>query len=268
MATFVSTSVRSPQHLDELRAALRERAADLAQHLLGPPNRALSSKCELRYGNKGSFALQIAGDKRGLWYDHEVGGGGNIFDLIKRERSCDFRAAVDFARDFVGSAVPSSGRPKTKPKPAPDAWSRIWRESVDPRETLVEVYLRSRCLSLPDGVAGHVIRFHSALYHDGERRPGMVALFRDIATDAPCGIHQTFLNDHGGKIDRRIYGSAKCAAIKLDADENVTEGLHIGEGVETCIAAMLAGYRPTWALGSAAASESFRCCPVSTRSVS
>lgn len=47
-----------------------------------------------------------------------------------------------------------------------------------------------------------------------------------------------------------MLGRAKGAAIKLDADEDVTLGLSIGEGLETCLAARLAGFRPVWALGS------------------
>jgi hypothetical protein len=54
-----------------------------------------------------------------------------------------------------------------------------------------------------------------------------------------------------------MLGRARGAAIKLDADENVTLGLHIGEGFETCLAAWLAGFRAVWAVGSAGAIETF-----------
>lgn len=54
-----------------------------------------------------------------------------------------------------------------------------------------------------------------------------------------------------------MLGRAKSAAVKLDADKTVTLGLHIGEGVETCLAAWLAGFRPVWALGSVGAIEAF-----------
>ena len=81
----------------------------------------------------------------------------------------------------------------------------------------------------------------------------MLALFRDIRTNEPCGIHRTFLDGAGRKLDRKMLGRARDAAIKLDAEENVTLGLHVGEGVETCLAARLAGFRPVWALGSASA---------------
>ena len=46
-------------------------------------------------------------------------------------------------------------------------------------------------------------------------------------------------------------------AVKLDADENVLSGLHVGAGVETCLAARQLGLRPVWALGSKYAIGSF-----------
>jgi hypothetical protein len=85
----------------------------------------------------------------------------------------------------------------------------------------------------------------------------MVALFRDIRTNEPCGIHRTFLDSSGRKLDRKMLGRAGGAAIKLDADEHVALGLCAGEGVETCMSARAAGFRPVWALGSANAIASF-----------
>jgi hypothetical protein len=138
------------------------------------------------------------------------------------------------------------------------AASDIWRDSVDPRGTVVERYLLAeRGLSLPDELAGEVIRFNSALFFEGRRVPGMVALLRDVHTDEACGIMRTFFVEQGRKLMRKALGRAGNAAVKLDADANVTEGLHICEGVETGVAAMIAGYRPIWALGSAGAIGKF-----------
>jgi putative DNA primase/helicase len=127
---------------------------------------------------------------------------------------------------------------------------RLWNEANDPRGTPVAKYLASRGLTLPDDVAGDVLRFHPALKLNGVFVSAMVALFRDVRTDAPCGIHRTFLDRAGHKLDRRMLGRAKHAAIKVDADESVAVGLMIGEGLETCLAARLADFRPVWALGS------------------
>jgi hypothetical protein len=149
--------------------------------------------------------------------------------------------------------VPSPARPDNRAIAL-----AIWNEARDPRGTIVERYLMvERGLRLPDEIAGDVVRFHPALFFEGARIPGMVALFRDIVTNEPCGIHRIFLDSEGRKIKRKMLGRASGAAIKLDADENVTLGLIIGEGIETCIAAQLAGLRPVWALGSADAIGAF-----------
>jgi putative DNA primase/helicase len=134
---------------------------------------------------------------------------------------------------------------------------QIWNEAKDPRGSLVARYLASRGLELTDDLAESVIRFHPALKYSAAYTGGMLALFRDINTNEPCGIHRTFLDGAGRKVDRKMLGRAGGAAIKLDADASVMLGLHLGEGIETCMAARLAGFRPVWALGSANAIASF-----------
>jgi putative DNA primase/helicase len=138
---------------------------------------------------------------------------------------------------------------------------RIWNEAHDPRRTVVANYLASRGLTLTGDVAADVIRFHPKLKLDDTPTGAMVALFRDVTTNEPCGIHRTFLDSVGRKLERRMLGRAKHAAIKLDADENVTLGLTIGEGVETGLAARLAGFRPVWVLGSSGAIAAFPVLP-------
>lgn len=133
----------------------------------------------------------------------------------------------------------------------------LWNEAHDPRDTLAEVYLASRGLMIGKDVAGEVIRFHPKLKFDRGCVGAMVALFCDIVNDEPCGIHRTFLDSEGRKLNRWMLGRASRAAIKLDGNENVSLGLTIGEGVETCLAAQLAGFRPVWALGSASAIAAF-----------
>src|SRR5207249_103376 len=50
---------------------------------------------------------------------------------------------------------------------------------------------------------------------------------------------------------RMTLGPKIGAGIKLSADEDVTMGLAIGEGLETVLSAMQLGFRPAWALGDA-----------------
>ena len=127
---------------------------------------------------------------------------------------------------------------------------RLWDQGVDPRGTPGETYLRSRRLELDSDVAGEVLRWHPHLR-------AMLALFRNIQTNEPQAISRTFLDHESRKIERRFMGPVGGAAIKLDADEDVLGGLHIGEGVETCLAARMLGLRPAWALGSAGAIAAF-----------
>jgi putative DNA primase/helicase len=114
-------------------------------------------------------------------------------------------------------------------------------------------------LALGADIAGSAIRFHGSLYFDAfNRSPGMVCLLRDIITDEPCGIHRTFLDrDTGQKIDRKMLGVAKGAAIKLDPGSAISTTLTIGEGIETVMSGRMSGFAPAWALGSSGAVRAF-----------
>ena len=136
----------------------------------------------------------------------------------------------------------------------------IWRGAVDPRDTIADAYLKSRGLEL-GGDLTHALRFHGSLYFGSRTTVGIVALMSDVLTNEPCGVHRIFLDNAARKLDRRMLGRAKGAAIKLDAHDDITLGLHIGEGVETCLAARQLGYRPVWALGSAGAIAAFPVLP-------
>jgi putative DNA primase/helicase len=174
-------------------------------------------------------------------------------------------------REYVRSKLGLSDDWQADKAPPPDATGddverrkksalKLWADCTDPRGTLAERYLREyRELELPESVAYRVIRFHAGLRYEPDKYlPGMVCLLRDIESNEPCGIHRTFLDRYTGKkIDRKMLGIAKGAAIKLDADPKTT--LTIGEGVETVLAARAAGFTPAWALGSSGA---VRCFPV------
>jgi hypothetical protein len=127
----------------------------------------------------------------------------------------------------------------------------LWNASQDPRNTIVEKYLVRRCGELPTGIAGRVIRYHPSLKLESNRVDAMVALYRDIHTDEPCAVHRTFFDGSGNKLGRKMLGRVSGSAIKLDIHEDVTLGLHLGEGIETCLSGYFRGLRPTWCLGSA-----------------
>ncbi len=129
----------------------------------------------------------------------------------------------------------------------------IWDEAADPRGTLAERYLASRALVLDDDVAGTVLRFHPRCpWRDEDAGttaylPALIALFTSIDDDAVTAIQRVALSPDGQKIGRRMLGVVHRAAVKLDP---IGDTLHVGEGVETCLAARQLGQKPAWALGS------------------
>jgi hypothetical protein len=177
----------------------------------------------------------------------------------------DFAACKDYVRRRLG--IPDDNwrqQLKTKPpplriilpKPADDPDTRVadaialWRSSTNPRGTLAERYLNSRFLELDDDVSGEVLRWNG-------RTGAVVGLFRNSATNRPQAVSRVYLDRDGKKVERKFLGPVGGAAIKLDADENVLTGLHIGEGIETCMTARQRGLRPTWALRSCGAIAAF-----------
>jgi putative DNA primase/helicase len=102
-----------------------------------------------------------------------------------------------------------------------------------------------------------VIRFHPSLAwreRDGDpviRVQAMIAAMRSIESNVFVAVSCRRLTPDGHKVGKpKFRGAAAGSAIKLDADETVTHGLHIGEGVESCMSARQLGLKPTWALGS------------------
>jgi hypothetical protein len=113
--------------------------------------------------------------------------------------------------------------------------------------TLVETYFDSRGLRLPSGSR---IRFHGGLKHrSGDIWPAMVALVTRGADDVPLAVHRTFLaRDGSGKASvdpqKMMLGPCRGGVVRLAGAEDV---LMVGEGIETCLAAMQARGLPAWA---------------------
>jgi hypothetical protein len=167
-----------------------------------------------------------------------------------------WQACRDYVKSRLGLA--QFDPPLREPKPAivgDDAKRMsnalaLWREGVDPRGTLAERYLNNRGLILGDDIAGGVLRWSLRL-------GAMVALFRNITTGEPQAVSRTFLDREGRKVERKFLGPVGGAAVMLDPFDAVTTGLHVGEGVETVMAAHQLDLRPAWALGSAGAIAGF-----------
>jgi hypothetical protein len=110
---------------------------------------------------------------------------------------------------------------------------------------------------LADDLAGKVIRFHRGVPWRNENTGQteyiacLIAAFRSIDDGEITAIHRIRVDRPAlwPKTERRMLGIVRRAAVQL---EPAAEGkLTIGEGVETCLAAMQLGVGAAWAVGSA-----------------
>jgi Toprim domain len=135
------------------------------------------------------------------------------------------------------------------PKPKSErtaAAMRLWEQNM-PLGSLARKYLASRgILELPSNV-DDVLRWHpSCPWGGGERRMAMVALFRDVLTDAPVAVHRTDIY----RRERKALGPIRGAAVKLWPIAG--DRLIVGEGIETVLSAATRlpyrePLRPAWA---------------------
>lgn len=244
-------------------ASATPHTAEIARALLGPENKALSSRHELRFGAKGSVAVVIGGNKAGRWYDFAAAAGGDLLSLIQHKQTIGFGEALAYAADFAATPAPAicSHSMTAKLEANTQRARKLWQCGGTLNGTPAEAYLASRRLwPLPAG-AEQALRFIPHGQFGIDRHPMLVALYRDIHTNEPCGVHRTALTPGGRKLGRKILGRKAGAAIKLSPNEDVALGLCIGEGVETTISAMLMGLCPAWALGDAGSVGAFPTLP-------
>ena len=127
----------------------------------------------------------------------------------------------------------------------------IWQAARAAEGTLVQTYLRSR--NLHEEVPG-ALRYHESLLHPAGRNwPAMVALVTHVVTGEPLAVHRTFLAmDGSGKAPvtptKMMLGPCRGGVVRLG---EATARVLVGEGIETCLAAMLATGEPAWAALSA-----------------
>jgi hypothetical protein len=263
-----------PPDMATVAAMLAERIATLAVELVGaePTER---TRTEWRFRSRGSLAVAIAGPKRGSFYDFEGGEGGDALALVAHLRGTSMKDAHDWALSWLGIAD-GDEQPPPRPRPvAPPQAPRghdsydtlplardLWREGRPAAGSLVEDYLRSRGLTLPDDRT--VLRFHPRAWRNrkcGPPGPAMLALMSDPLTGEPCGLHVTYLRaDGAGKAEgeRQKIMLGRAGVIRLTPDEDVTSGLGIGEGIETALSvAQVFDWRPMWAATSAGGIRTF-----------
>jgi len=135
----------------------------------------------------------------------------------------------------VRPAVVESGRSSAKLA----AMGRLWDSCIPLPGTPAERYLHGRGLSYN----GDAIRFRPA-------GCTMAVAITDAETGALVGVQQTHLKRDGTPKRRpdgtrlKLTAGYGAGVVRLSADEDVTYGLAVAEGVETALAAP---FRPIWA---------------------
>lgn len=134
----------------------------------------------------------------------------------------------------------------------------LWDAAGPPEGTPVETYLAARGLLLPPTPA---LRCHRGLRQpSGSIWPCMVALVTRGDDGKPLAVHRTFLARDGSakapvKPAKMMLGPCRGGAVRL---AEASELLTVGEGVETCLAAMQATGHPAWAAVSTSGLRALR----------
>jgi putative DNA primase/helicase len=238
----------------DVRQALAERGIELRRYQAGN-HRAPCPWC--RKG-KGDTALAVKVDAEGAcWHCHRCGEKGG-------------------SRNGNGSPVTRPVLPQNAEK-SPERhetlspWGRtLWDNArpIEP-ETIAGRYLTGRGCLLPPFPDETHLRWHPALSDlaSGYTGPALVALVTDAETGEPTNLHRTWLrHDGAGKAPietprRLLKHHPARGVIRLWPDPEITMGLVIGEGVETCLAAARAGLAPVWAAISAGNLKAFPLLP-------
>jgi len=186
------------------------------------------------------------------------GDGGKV--LVRCHAGCDQRQVIAALRRrglwdhgdhrrFTGSTswTAASQRSDRDNAKRTEIALAIWQAATTADHTLVETYLLSRGLKLP---SLRRLRFHPGLKHPtGGIWPAMVALVTHGIDDSPIAVHRTFLAREGtGKApvdpQKMMLGLCRGGAVRLGTPGNV---LMVGEGIESCLAAVLATGNSAWA---------------------
>ncbi len=240
------------------------KKAPLAQantNPLGVPGQGAGPIVEALQGRRagrGWVAKRPAHDDRTPSLSIADAGDGRV--LVHCHAGCDQSAVIDALRAWGlwpgegAQAVRATARPMPKAPPNDADRTRaaleLWHSAQAAEGTPAARYLKSRGLRLPDGAAQ---RFAAAMRHPtGTTWPAMVGLVTR-ADGVPTGIHRTFLAADGtGKAPitpaKMMLGPCKGGAVRLAPAGPV---LMVGEGIESCLAAMQATGRPSWAALSA-----------------
>jgi DNA primase len=251
----------APADIERARARFDVIAAAVPMKRKG---RELAGCCPFHGEKTPSFYVN---PDKGFFYCFGCGAHGNAVDFLMRTRSLTF---IDAVRELL-DLPPQRAREDRPVAPRErrdddddgvDEARRIWREASADRRPLVELYLRSRYLTLHYGIPA-TIREHPSLYCHERRAelPALVAAVKDSAGHI-CAVQRVWLEpswvidgDGGGSKGTRLKDATKKSrGVMGDGCVRLAQAgpfLGLAEGIETGLGAWEKYKLPVWvALGT------------------
>ena len=205
-----------------------------------------SARCPVHDDRTPSLSLRDSGDGKVLVCCHAGCDQGEVIAHLKASGLWVKNSPRQF-RYTQSCRVTKPTEPDRDDAKRTETALLIWHAAKPAGGTLIDTYFGSRGLRLP---ATPRLRFHPSLKHpSGDAWPVLIALVTRGSDDAPIAIHRTFLaRDGAGKApvnpQKMMLGPCRGGAVRLAEPGNV---LMIGEGIETCLAAMQETGHPAWA---------------------
>lgn len=213
--------------VNTIQPKLVDNIQEFAVSLLGTPNKELSNSMQLRFNSKGSMAVTIQGSKQGLWYDHEVGKGGNLLHLIQYVRQCNFKESLEYAAKYLGISQQTDANSYV---------DKVHSFSKPIKNTLAERYLREHRGITAD--LNENLRFVPYLYEKttGQKHPALVVFSKDTMGNVK-GMQAIWLDHATGKkldidIAKRSYGQIKGTMVPVNKG---SFAVAVCEGIETAL---------------------------------
>jgi putative DNA primase/helicase len=157
--------------------------------------------------------------------------------IVKPDYDAELKRARASAARIASELVPISGTPG-------EAYLRDVRR--------IDVAAIADVLARTDAIGWHAsVYFNQPDHPLHEQRLGaIVGIMTDPLTARPTGaINRTYIHK-GSKVGKAKTLGRPVGVVRLSADEDVVEGLHLAEGIETALSAMSLDLRPMWSTGS------------------
>jgi putative DNA primase/helicase len=182
---------------------------------------------------------------------------------------CGWRGGIREGRQTERTPQPRERQPELEQHDTLASWGHyLWQacETIC-RGSVAATYLDNRGCAIPHPCGD--LRWYRDLEDkvSGYHGPALVGLVTDVETGEPINLHRTWLASNGSgkapidKPRRLLKGHRLRGVTRLWPDEEVTLGLVIGEGIETCLAAALEGLTPVWATMTASNLAAFPVLP-------